>query len=247
MHSQTLPGNQRGLIIPNAAVYEFATLTAQMVYTVITTSQDSEPAVLHKLRENCKERWNANNPGVSWQDMKRTFRIYLPFVHNWEVNSYWLLAHIHKGSEFIIISPVTPANIFRKEQKHKYSAFAREIATLMNVGYEVVGCQFKYGGTVIRLAPTRTKFELLKVSIVDCKADPDDCRKGMKRYTASFLRYLKARLTIYTPLPQSRIEIHAEARNDRIPFKIKIHPYSFFSENKIQENPIKEKNKYYKP
>lgn len=50
-----------------------------------------------------------------------------------------MLAHIHRGSEFLICSPVLEKYLYRNTSGYgdQISGFAREIATLMKLGYKI--------------------------------------------------------------------------------------------------------------
>lgn len=67
-------------------------------------------------------------------------RLYEPSTfHCWLVNLSWMMAHLHKGNEFIIFSEMTDENLKRKTKGHEgeFSGFAREITLAKKMGYHI--------------------------------------------------------------------------------------------------------------
>jgi hypothetical protein len=67
-------------------------------------------------------------------------RFYQPDTfHCWIVNLSWMMAHLHKGNNFIIFSAVSDENLIRKTKGHEgeLSGFAREITMAKKIGYHI--------------------------------------------------------------------------------------------------------------
>jgi hypothetical protein len=152
-------------------------------YTVVMQSADRNPAILYKLRDStaithtwCKA---LTSPG----------RIYKPLIHNWDLNSVWMLAHIHRQSEFMVMSPVTSSNVMRSCEPHRYSAFAREITTAMLAGYQVTKITYQHQRQITYLSPSKSQQEASAMTIMDCRADAQSCQTGLALYQTSLATF----------------------------------------------------------
>ncbi len=147
-------------------------------YTVVMQSTDTNPAILYKLSDI------ASIPLICSDAIGSPSRIYKPQVHNWAVNSVWVLAHIHRQSEFLVLTPVTAGNV-RICGTQRYSAFAREISIAMLAGYVVTNVTYQYSRQIAVLSPTKTRQAAATVTIMDCRADTESCHLGMALYHTS--------------------------------------------------------------
>jgi hypothetical protein len=100
-----------------------------------------------------------------------------------------MLAHIHKQSEFMVMSAVTTSNLMRRCDSGHYSAFARELATAMLAGYQVTRITYEHRHQITHLTPTKTRDQALAVTIIDCRADAGSCQKGIALYYSSVAMY----------------------------------------------------------
>lgn len=73
---------------------------------------------------------------LTYNSSKRTYR---PIAHTLATNMSWILAHIHAGNTFRIVSPFY--TITQEERVGDcYSTFAHEVTAVMNAGYQVASC-----------------------------------------------------------------------------------------------------------
>jgi hypothetical protein len=113
--------------------------TADMIDLVINwlTQVMSAHLVFHYDFPSGWLKLNQLNP-ISSTNPVLDGRVYQPDdYHCWIVNLSWMLAHLHKGHEFIISSEVSLDNMKRKTEGHEgeLSGFAREIALAKKMGY----------------------------------------------------------------------------------------------------------------
>lgn len=112
---------------------------AWSLYHQASTSESQHPAMLYKLYDlDVLVSTNVLNKFAAGENLKITARMYCPNeTHAWNVNQVWLLAQIHVRRSFVILSDLTPNYIKRTEDPSAYSAFAREAASLIKIGYSI--------------------------------------------------------------------------------------------------------------
>lgn len=116
---------------------------AWSIYQSTRTSSSHLPCMIYRMSDYRAISKTLFYPQFcGGEDVIGTGRRYNPVsIHNWAVNQAWLLAQIHRGREACLLSPVTALSIFRSSDhqtggaEKKHSAFIREIAALMKVGY----------------------------------------------------------------------------------------------------------------
>ena len=114
--------------------------SAWHVYNTTIQSTSNKPAMLYKLAD--KEYIINSGLGdlfAEGEDLPATGRNYSPLnnKHAWDVNQVWVLAQIHKGRSFELLSLLTPQYIKRQFQPNVYSAFAKEVATAIKANYQI--------------------------------------------------------------------------------------------------------------
>lgn len=164
---------------------------ARIQYSTIFKSSKQAPAIIHKLRDHSYLKWENQIREYSLEDLTQSGRIYTSATHCWDINSVWVLAHIHKHHQFMVISPVTVANIICKSNSCHFSAFAKEIAIAMNVGYQITKIEYKHFREIVYLAPTKTLEESQQITIADCRTDDKSCINGIENFLASQHTYRK--------------------------------------------------------
>lgn len=101
-------------------------------YTNILANDDLQPAILHKLRDGDICNLYKMDTQLMLRDSGRIYDFAL--VHCWAFNAVWMLANIHKGRAFTVISAVNESNMTRESRKDA-SAFAKEIAAVVQANY----------------------------------------------------------------------------------------------------------------
>ena len=101
-------------------------------YCKIISDDDNQPALIHKISAHDKDNYSTESERYR---MKSNGRIYDPgFTHNWAYNAIWMLANIHKGRSFLVISELEERYLIRQSSSSS-SAFAREMAAAMQAKY----------------------------------------------------------------------------------------------------------------
>jgi hypothetical protein len=123
--------------------------------------------------------------------MKESGRVYSfpPDMHCWPLNTIWMLAHIHKQSQFMIISPIITTYIMREKDKSRYSAFAKEIIVAMKAGYAVTNITYYGYREVTYLTPTKSKEEAVKMTVTDCILDAETCQQSIQHFLDAVTQY----------------------------------------------------------
>lgn len=163
------------------------------IYCLVMNTKNNSPAYLYKLKDAAQISWGS----PYWDQMKTQGSVYAPEVHHWAMNSVWMLAHLHKRNKFHIISQVNQKNLMRSNNKAKYSAFAKELATAMNAGYIVTKVTIRFSRITIVLSPTRSRDGALSLSLKDCAASDESCRKGIELFNASLLNFSLTQVDLY--------------------------------------------------
>lgn len=147
-----------------------ATLTRSwQYYCEIINNDNNEDAILHKLRG---DEINFFYTVKLKSQMTADGRVYSPrLFHNWSTNAVWMLANIHKGRAFVIISPLHDKYLHRVYSTASTSAFAREIAAAMQAGYTVSVLNDRY----LKLTPPAAGAHL-KVKMSDMKLSHAEVR-----------------------------------------------------------------------
>jgi hypothetical protein len=173
-----------------------ARIEALRQYSVVMHSDNNGPAILYKVKD-------IFDMPPSWGTASFTLdRIYKPCGHTWNNNSVWMLAHIHKQSEFMVMSAVTTSNLMRSNEPGRYSAFARELATAMLAGYQVTSITYEHHHQITHLSSTKTREEALAVTIMDCLGDAESCQKGIMLYQCSVAMYQTSPKLPSNPTPE---------------------------------------------
>ncbi|OGT65166.1 MAG: hypothetical protein A3J38_01195 [Gammaproteobacteria bacterium RIFCSPHIGHO2_12_FULL_45_9] len=108
--------------------------TAWYLYNKTCSSKSLNPAILYKLRDKTFDKKTKFECGEFFMNECRE---YTPWEnHNWDVNRIWILAQIHKGRSFVLLSELQPDYIFRKFS-YTYSAYAKEISIAIKAGYTI--------------------------------------------------------------------------------------------------------------
>lgn len=138
-------------------------------YCEIINNNNNEDAILHKLRG---DEINFFYDMKFKSQMEADGRVYSPrLFHNWSTNAVWMLANIHKGRAFVIISPLHDKYLHRVYSTASTSAFAREIAAAMQAGYTVSVLNDRY----LKLTPPAAG-AYLQVKMSDMKLSHADVR-----------------------------------------------------------------------
>lgn len=160
------------------------------LYEVVQKNALSMPAILHKCRERKNIYWDIFSLAASWAQMGAMGAVYTPKQHTWSTNAAWLLSHIHKQSQFFLISNLGRDNLRREKYPDRWSALAREVAIIMIAGYVVVDIKFQGFVPGVLLASTKSKDEAIKFSLAQCKADNNDCDLGISKFFDSLALFL---------------------------------------------------------
>lgn len=134
-------------------------------YCRIIADADQQPAIIHKLRA-----WDSLSYGTESErdSMRSSGRLYSPSIHNWAFNAIWMLANIHKGRSFLVISEMME-EYRRRSFGTSSSAFAREIAAAMQAKY--TPCVL--GDNLLRLTPpdenARSQVKLNDMKLSDAR------------------------------------------------------------------------------
>lgn len=110
-------------------------------YQYTMQSDSAGPAVLYKLTDLQFGAFTVNRLAF-WEQCcrkKTDGLIYVPPKrrHCWAQNQVWVLAQIHRGRSFEIVSNVSRRNLKRQHDKTVISAFAKEATVAMQAGYTI--------------------------------------------------------------------------------------------------------------
>ena len=70
-----------------------------------------------------------------YQNMRQEGRVYTPLTHHMDVNRAWMLAQIHAGRSFRLLSDLKFYNMNRSKKKNERSAFSQEVSAAFLAGY----------------------------------------------------------------------------------------------------------------
>lgn len=111
---------------------------AWKLYSKTAVSTSFYPAMLYKLKDLTLLFDNGLIQSFSkGEDLFSTGRKYCPVEHAWDTNQVWVLAQIHKGRAFTMLSELSPQYVMRGNYPGVFSAFAKEVAMAIKAGYEV--------------------------------------------------------------------------------------------------------------
>jgi len=145
--------NNRDYLYYSWSDYNFITMGAR------------EPAYLYKL--------NPINDPLPFH-MMGDGHVYSVKNHCWAYNQIWLLANMHAGNEFIVFSAVSDEHLL-VPNSNNHSAFAKEIACVMKVGYAPTKLN---DGTLILMPPHQA--QLVKLKIADVKVTNDEIKNSFR-------------------------------------------------------------------
>jgi hypothetical protein len=126
-------------------------------YTETLHSTSNYPFMIYRRHDvNTLTFIKAIKDFANGEDIKKNGRQYNPLMgHNWSVNQMWLLAQVHHERNAVIFHPVCYDSIFRHDTNSP-SAFIREIAALMKIGYFA---KRRHNGLVDLIAPQSLQHE----------------------------------------------------------------------------------------
>jgi hypothetical protein len=104
-------------------------------------------------------------------------RVYDPVddkYHNWDVNLRWLLGIIQRSRTVEINTPTSKEYIYREGRGETFSAFAREIATVMKAGYQT---EFSEEG---QLKLTPPLHDLSKLTLQDINPTKEETESAIQ-------------------------------------------------------------------
>ena len=109
-------------------------------YARIIRSESMKPAMLYRLGERRRRNPRFTQKLIHFkagENIEQQTRVYQPlyYDHFWSYNLVWMLAQIHKGRAFVVLSDITSENLKSKSKWFAPSAFAKEIVTALLAGY----------------------------------------------------------------------------------------------------------------
>lgn len=130
-------------------------MDAYACYMKTKLSHSVNPAILYKLGE---VKMAIREIEADQQEcLKLSGRQYDPREHTWRTNQVWMMAQIHKGRSFIVLSDATRQHVYRrtKGKDDEVSAFGREIAIAIKAGYTIDPSTYvtSHAGPYLRLIP----------------------------------------------------------------------------------------------
>lgn len=118
--------------------------------------------------------------GKSLLDIETEGSIYrLPMgTHKWKYNASWLLGHLHKGNEFVILSDITENN--KTDRRGEFGpGFYREVAICYSLGYRR---DLREDNQIILKHPSPDTLRTLQLKdILDISTDKQSL-KGIERF-----------------------------------------------------------------
>lgn len=109
-------------------------------YAAIVRAESMQPAMLYRLSERSRKNSRFTQKLIHFKagdDIEQQERVYKPpyYDHFWAYNLVWMLAQIHKGRAFAVLSDITKENLKSKSKWFARSAFAKEITAALLAGY----------------------------------------------------------------------------------------------------------------
>jgi hypothetical protein len=155
-------------------------------YTTVTTAVSNQPAMLYKVIDVSNQQ--ISDKKLLWfrngdPDLVAAGRQYKPQEHNWDVNTAWVLAQLHRARGFTLLSNLSGSNIMRTHRAKQcvdYSAFTREVAAAMKANYTITELEYRYNDIIISLTPPTDVAELQRLNINKIIPNDTECQTAVE-------------------------------------------------------------------
>lgn len=178
--------NKKRFIMANTGIYFSKTAfdAAWYVYVNTKNSNSFKSAMLYKLQAFIYISDFVLNIFNQNESLTETQRKYDPpdDDHSWVVNQTWVLAQIHKGRGFSLLSDITEDFVMRKDYPQQYSALVKELAAMFKADYivsDVVYTNCQHSKYRMQFIPSKSYKEMVSLSVEDLNVTDNDCKEAV--------------------------------------------------------------------
>jgi hypothetical protein len=162
------------------------------VYSAARFSTSDKAAILYKNTDLHGGRFPQKliDDLRAGEDLVATGRLYSSAAyHCWPVNAAWVLAQIHKGREFVMLSDFSGTNAMRTHDQKVYSALTKEVACAFKAGYVISRIDYKSSTSLVYLSPTAASVNANQFGIHDLLVTDSECKEAVQKVNGRKRRF----------------------------------------------------------